>query len=63
MIYVVNGRGNEADGLVDRVSANIFNVLPLKEEGGGVQDVSGMGRVVVCVGAVVVRLNQSKPVL
>ena len=63
MIYVVNGRGNEADGLVDRVTADLFDVLPLKEEGGGVQDVSGMGRVVVGVGAVVVCLNQSKPVL
>ena len=63
MIYVVNGRGNETDGLVDRVTADLFDVLPLKEEGGGVQDISSMGRVVVGVGAVVVCLNQSKPVL
>ena len=63
MIYIMNGRSNEADSLVDRVTADLFNVLPLKEEGGGVQDISGMGRVVVCVGAVVVCLNQSKPVL
>ena len=63
MIYVVNGRGNETDSLVNRVTADLFDILPLKEEGGGVQDISSMGRVVVGVGAVVVCLNQSKPVL
>ena len=63
MIYVVNGRCNETDGFVDRVATDLFDVLPLKEEGSGVQDVSGMGRIVIGVGAVVVCLNQSKPVL
>ena len=33
MIYVTKGRGNEADGPVDRVTADLFDVLPLKEEG------------------------------
>ena len=33
MIYVMNGRGNEADGLVDRVTTDLFEILPLKEEG------------------------------
>ena len=33
MIYVMNGRGNEADGLVDRVTTDLIDILPLKEEG------------------------------
>ena len=33
MIYVMKGRGNEADDLVDRVTADLFDVLLLKEEG------------------------------